>query len=160
MSDPASLPAKDVTALLRRVRQTRDFRADPVPEDALLDILDVARWTGSVSNSQPWTFIVVTDSEARRKMAEAAPYTAHIGVAPVVIVIAHDDSGNLETDNYDEGRLTERIMTAATAHGLACGLARADGPAGGRRRHRNHTRTRPRRGGDRAACTVASHRPA
>jgi nitroreductase len=125
MSDPASLPAKDVTTLLRRVRQTRDFRADPVPEDALLDILDVARWTGSVSNSQPWTFIVVTDSEARRKMAEAAPYTAHIGVAPVVIVIAHDDSGNLETDNYDEGRLTERIMTAATAHGLACGLARA-----------------------------------
>jgi nitroreductase len=125
MSDPASLPAKDVTTLMRRVRQTRDFRPDPVPEDALLDILDVARWSGSVSNKQPWTFILVTDAESRRKMAEAAPYTGHIGVAPVVVVIAHEDSGNVETDNYDEGRLTERIMAAAAAHGLASGLARA-----------------------------------
>jgi nitroreductase len=125
MSDPASLPAKDVTTLLRRVRQTRDFRPDPVPEEALLDILDAARWSGSISNKQPWTFILVTDAESRRKMAEAAPYTGHIGVAPVVVVIAHEDSGNVETDNYDEGRLTERIMAAAAAHGLASGMARA-----------------------------------
>ncbi len=125
MPDPDStLPAKHVTALLRRVRQTRGFRPDPVPEDALHDILDVARWTGSISNKQPWTFIVVTDPETRRKMAEAAPYTGHIGVAPVVIVVAREIV-NEETDNYDEGRLTERIMAAAAAHGLASGMARA-----------------------------------
>jgi nitroreductase len=125
MTDQRSAtPAEDLTRVVKRVRQTRDFRPDPVPEDALRDILDVARWTGSVGNRQPWTFIVVTDPETRRKMAEAATYTQHIGVAPVVIVVALEPKG-VETDNYDEGRLTERIMIAATAHGLSCGLGRA-----------------------------------
>lgn len=119
-------PPGSITRTLRRVRQTRDYRSDPVPEDALLDILNVARWTGSVSNTQPWTFIVVTDAETRRRMAEAAAYTAHVGVAPVVIVVAREPKGP-ETDNFDEGRLAERIMIAAAAHGLSAGLARARG---------------------------------
>lgn len=110
--------------MLRRVRQTRDYRPDPVPEDALLDILNVARWTGSVSNTQPWKFIVVTDPETKRKMAAAAPYTSHIGVAPVVICVAREPKGS-EIDNFDEGRLAERVMIAAQAHGLSSGLARA-----------------------------------
>lgn len=113
-----------VIRLMRRVRQTRDFRPDPVPEDALHDILEAARWTGSVSNSQPWTFIVVTDPETRRRMAEAATNTPHIGVAPTVIVVALEPRST-ETDNFDEGRVAERIMIAAAAHGLSSGIGRA-----------------------------------
>ena len=123
-SDENPCPPTAVTRILRRVRQTRDYRPDAVPEEALLDILDVARWTGSVTNTQPWKFIVVTDPETRRKMAEAAPYTAHIGVAPVVICVAREPKGS-EIDNFDEGRLAERVMIAARAHGLSSGLARA-----------------------------------
>jgi nitroreductase len=117
--DPTAL-----TRVVRRVRQTRDFRPDPVPQDVLTDILQVARWTGSVSNRQPWTFIVVTDAETKKKMAELAPNTPHIGVAPVVIVLAWQ-TGGAETDSYDEGRISERIMIAAEAHGLASGIGRA-----------------------------------
>jgi len=124
MSTEHPCPPEAVTRTLRRVRQTRDYLPEPVPEDALLDILDVARWTGSVSNSQPWKFIIVTDAETKRKMAEAAPYTAHIGVAPVVICVARERKG-VEIDNFDEGRLAERVMMAAHAHGLRAGLARA-----------------------------------
>lgn len=122
-NDP-TCPPTEITRTLRRVRQTRDYRPDTVPEDALLDILNVARWTGSVTNTQPWTFIVVTDPATKQQMAEAAPYTAHIGVAPVVVCIAREPKGS-ETDNFDEGRLAERIMIAAQAHGLSSGLARA-----------------------------------
>jgi nitroreductase len=113
-----------VTRLLRRVRQTRDFRPDPVPENALLDILDVARWTGSAGNRQPWTFILVTDAATRRAMAEAAPNTPHIGVAPLVVAVAVERRSP-DLDNFDEGRLAERIMIAAAAHGLASGIGRA-----------------------------------
>jgi nitroreductase len=123
-TDENSCPPTEVTRVLRRVRQTRDYRPDPVPEDVLRDILDVARWTGSVSNTQPWTFIVVTDPETKRQMAKAAPYTAHIGIAPVVVCVAREVKG-LEIDNFDEGRLAERVMMAAQAHGLSSGLARA-----------------------------------
>lgn len=113
---------------MRRVRQTRDYRPDPVPEDALRDILDVARWTGSVSNSQPWTFVLVTDANVRREMAEAAPNTPHIGVAPMVVVLVMEPKSP-ETDHFDEGRIVERIMIAAGAHGLDSGIARARGEA-------------------------------
>lgn len=125
----AECPAPtQVTRLVRRVRQTRDFRSDPVPEEVLLDILDVARWTGSVSNRQPWTFVVVTDAETRRRMAQAATNTPHIGIAPAVVVVVMEPKGP-ETDNFDEGRLAERIMIAAEAHGLASGIGRASGDA-------------------------------
>jgi nitroreductase len=123
--DPAA-----VSRLLRRVRQTRDFRPDPVPVAALRDVLDVARWTGSAGNRQPWTFVVVSDPATKRSMAEAATNTPHIGIAPVVIVVATEPRG-VETDNFDEGRLAERIMIAAAAHGLASGIGRASGDAQG-----------------------------
>jgi nitroreductase len=110
--------------LLRRVRQTRDYLARPVPEAALQAILEVARWTGSAGNRQPWTFVVVTDQATRRAMAEAAPNTPHIGVAPAVIAVVMEPMGET-SDNFDEGRVAERIMIAATAHGLACGIGRA-----------------------------------
>lgn len=130
MTDPpsAGLEPRAVTRLLRRVRQTRDFRAEPVPEAALRDILDVARWTGSAGNRQPWTFIVVTDPATRRAMADAATNTPHIGIAPVVVVVATEPR-RTETDNFDEGRLAERIMIAAEAHGLDAGIGRASGAA-------------------------------
>lgn len=124
MSTTQACPPETITQTLRRVRQTRSFRPDPVPEEILRDILDVARWTGSVSNTQPWRFILVTDPETKRRMAEAAPYTAHIGVAPVVVCIAREMKG-VELDNFDEGRIAERIMIAAEAHNLSSGLARA-----------------------------------
>lgn len=118
------VPAAAAVDLLRHVRQTRDFLPDPVPEDALHGILEAARWTGSVSNRQPWTFIVVTDRETKRRMAEAAPNTPHIGIAPAVIAVAFDPAA-IETDNFDEGRLAERMMIAAAAYGLSAGLGRA-----------------------------------
>ena len=118
------------TRLLCRVRQTRDFRPDDVPVAALRDILDVARWTGSAGNRQPWTFVVVSDPATKRSMAEAATNTPHIGIAPVVIVMATEPRG-VETDNFDEGRVAERIMIAAAAHGLASGIGRASGDAQG-----------------------------
>jgi nitroreductase len=57
-------------------------------------------------------------------MAAAATNTPHVGVAPVVIAVAMQPMGET-SDNFDEGRLAERIMVAATAHGLACGIGRA-----------------------------------
>ena len=122
--DPASPEPSAVTRLVRRVRQTRDFRPDHVPDAALRDILDVARWTGSAGNRQPWTFIVVTDAATKRAMAEAAPNTPHIGIAPVVVVVATEPR-SADQDHFDEGRLAERIMIAAEAHGLDSGIGRA-----------------------------------
>jgi nitroreductase len=120
---PGPVAPGSVTRVIKRVRQTREFLPTPVPEGVVHVILDVARWTGSAGNRQPWTFVVVTDPAVKARMAEVAPYTAHIGIAPVVIAIVLEPR-TPETDHFEEARLTERMMIAATAHGLACGLAR------------------------------------
>ncbi len=116
--------------LLRRLRAVRDFRPDPVPQAALDDMLEVARWTGTASNRQPWEVVVVRDREMLRRLAELDGYAKHLAGAPLGIVLVM--AGRLEEqETYDEGRLAERIMLAAAAHGLgSCiGWLRGEAPA-------------------------------
>jgi nitroreductase len=119
---PAEIGTGGVRAL-KRVRQIRDFRPDPVPNHLVDEILDVARWTGSASNRQPWRFIVIRDSETRRRIAEiGAPSTTHVGKAPLALAVVMD--GDSEVRNaYDEGRVSERILIAAEMLGLGAGIA-------------------------------------
>jgi nitroreductase len=114
---------KAVARLLRRVRQIRDFRPDPVPEDLLTEILDVGRWTGSASNKQPWQFIAIRDAELRRQIADiGAPSTNHVRKAPVAIAVVMAGDSEVR-DAYDEGRVSERMLIAAEVLGLGAGIA-------------------------------------
>lgn len=116
------LSAEDITSFLRSLRQTRRFRPDPVPEDVLNDILEVARWTGSAKNVQPWHFIVARDPDTLRALSELGNYTKFIAGVPMAIAVVLDNT-NPRTEWYDEGRVQERMMLAAHAHGLGSGTA-------------------------------------
>lgn len=117
---PTSAETTDFTQQLRGLRQTRRFTDQPVPEDVLADLLEVARWTGSSKNTQPWHFIVVTDPATRQVMAESGEYAGFLAGAPLVIAIGMKGE-RPRRESYDEGRVTERIMLAAAAHGLGSG---------------------------------------
>lgn len=106
---------------MRQVRSVRTFRLDPVPEGQLTDILEVARWTGSGMNRQPWSFVVVRERATLQAIAEASPNTRHVAGAAAAIVIVMD--GEMpEIEAFDEGRVAERILVAATALGLASAI--------------------------------------
>jgi nitroreductase len=111
---------KDRIAFLRGLRAVRSFRPEPVPQEALDDILQVARWSGSASNRQAWSFLVIRDREILRRMAEISGGNArHAANAPLAIVLVLDgDPERVIHETYDDGRLAERIMLAAAAHGL------------------------------------------
>ena len=81
------------------------------------DILEVARWSGSASNRQPWELVVIRDKETLGALASVEGYASHLAGAPmgIVLVMAGERP---EQETYDEGRLAERIMLAALAHGL------------------------------------------
>lgn len=111
---------------LRRTRQIRGFTDEPVDEADLGAILEVARWTGSSENRQPWLFLVVRDAAARRRIAEVAPYARHVGNAPLAVAIVMNGE-DVEEVAYDEGRVAERILIAASALGLGAGIGWADG---------------------------------
>ena len=108
------------TRQLRSLRQTRQFTDQPVPGDVVEDILEVARWSGSSKNTQPWHFVVVTDRDTRQKLSEAGQFAGFLKGAPLVIVFAMAGS-NPRSEPYDEGRVTERVMLAADAHDLGSG---------------------------------------
>jgi nitroreductase len=103
--------------LLRDLRAIRQFRPDPVPQTVLDDIYEITRWTGSAKNLQPWNLIVVRDRATLDQLSELEGYAKHLAGAPLGIVLVMDGD-NEEFATYDEGRLAERIMLAAAAHGL------------------------------------------
>ena len=50
--------------LVKTRMSVRKFRPDPIPEDTINKILEVA-WAMSGANSQPWEFVVVTDPDQK-----------------------------------------------------------------------------------------------
>jgi nitroreductase len=105
-------------AFLRGLRAVRTFRPEPVSREALDDILSVARWSGSASNRQPWAFVVISARETLDTLSTKG-YAGHLASAPLAIALVMDgEEGRQEHEIWDEGRLAERIMLAAAAHGL------------------------------------------
>jgi nitroreductase len=113
--------SRDRISFLRTLRAVRSFRPDPVPKEAVDDILEVARWSGSASNRQPWEIILVRDRDTLRSLAEVDGYAGHLAGAPLGIVLVMA-GGRAEQETYDEGRLAERIMLAAHAHGVGSSI--------------------------------------
>jgi nitroreductase len=113
--------AIDCISLLRTLRAVRSFRPDPVPQDVVDDVLEVARWSGSASNKQPWEILVVREPDTLRSLASVGGYAGHLACAPlgIVLVMAGERP---EQETYDEGRLAERIMLAAHAHGVGSSI--------------------------------------
>jgi nitroreductase len=67
----------------------RGYRDTPVPEDALLKVLEAGRNAPSACNNQPWFFIVVRSLPARKKLGTAYPRDWLIG-APIIIAVCAD----------------------------------------------------------------------
>ena len=113
--------AKARIAFLCGLRAVRSFRPDPLPREIVDDILEVARWSGSASNRQPWEIVVVRDRGTLGALADVRGYANHLAAAPLgmVLVMAGERP---EQETYDEGRLSERIMLAAWAHGVGSSI--------------------------------------
>ena len=114
--------AQATTRELRRVRQARLYKPDPVPPDALQELLEVARWTGSSRNTQPWKFIVITDKDQLRQISQVRTPINWVADAPLAIAIVLDGA-NETSEAFDEGRITERLLIGARLLGLGGGTA-------------------------------------
>ncbi|MGC4191341.1 MAG: nitroreductase family protein [Thermomicrobiales bacterium] len=127
-----SIAPAEVSRFLRGLRQRRTFTADPIADDVLQDILEIARWTGSAKNSQPWHLIVVRDKATLEQLATCGQFAGFLQSVDVAIVIALHGYARL-AEVYDEGRLSERIMLMADAYGLGSGTGWFSDEAGQKR---------------------------
>src|SRR5579859_6884483 len=110
------MPAMDttITSFLRSLRAVRRFSDRAIPDDVLLAILDVARWTGSSKNSQPWHVLVVRDRATLQTLATCGQFAGHLAGAQAAVVLIMRD-GN---QRFDEGQLAHSVMLTAWAHGV------------------------------------------
>jgi nitroreductase len=114
--------------LIRGLRAVRQLRSDAVPDDLLHDILEVARWSGSAGNRQPWEFLVVRDRAMLKQLSSIEGAVAgHLATAGLgIAIVMHPEVPDL--DGYDEGRAAERILLAARALGLGAAVGHFTGP--------------------------------
>jgi nitroreductase len=71
--------AASLARLLGRRFSCRGFRADPVPHDTILRILDLAQRTASWNNVQPWS-VIVTEGEGTERFRREL--LAHVESSP------------------------------------------------------------------------------
>ena len=108
---------------MRKVRQSRAFTGEPVTEEQLRQLLEVAQWTGSSQNTQPWHFIVIQDRGLLDKVSQVRGESIRWAAsAPLAIALVITAKGEI-SGAFDEGRVTERLMIAARLLGLGAGTA-------------------------------------
>lgn len=57
---------------MRTRRSVRQFSPEPIPLDVVRSCIEAAAQSPSGANKQPWTFVLVTDPELKRRIREAA----------------------------------------------------------------------------------------
>ena len=83
----------DLTEALRTNASIRDFTDEPVPDEVVAELLEVARFAPSGGNRQPWRVAVIRDRALRRQLADLcgpvwSEYLAEgmTGVAPFNVI--------------------------------------------------------------------------
>ncbi len=126
---------KELHTFLRTRRSMRRFRADPVPESVIGEILATATFAPSAHNRQPWRFVVVTQSAVKTRLGQAvtgkmradmqaegasqaeiekraATSLRRMDEAPVVIVLCRDKT-DVRVDTYEEALMGIQSTAAA-----------------------------------------------
>jgi nitroreductase len=122
--------AMDVMLAVTSRREVREYLDRPIPDDALLRILEAGRMSGSSKNRQPWRFLVVEDPQQREQIAESVYAPDNVHGAAAVIAIAVRGKG---PTSFDAGRAAQNMMLTAWNDGIgACPNGIADAEAIGR----------------------------
>ncbi len=112
----------DALEVVRKVRQVRQYEPGEVSDDDLNTILEIARWSGSSRNTQPWRFVVVRDKDTLKKLSDLRPNITWVADGALAIALVFPGENEVH-EAYDEGRVSERIMIAAQMLGLGAGTA-------------------------------------
>ncbi|MEM3695109.1 MAG: nitroreductase family protein [Candidatus Bathyarchaeia archaeon] len=108
----------DVFEAVQRRRSIRAYNSTPVPKDKLMKILEAARLAPSAGNVQPWHFVIVTNYEKRRRIAESGRFARFLAEAPIVIVGCGDDRASPRWHVVDVAIAMQNMVLTATSEGL------------------------------------------
>lgn len=108
----------DVSDAIRTKRAVRQFKPDPLPDEAVRAILNAGRRAQSSKNTQPWRFIAITDRETLEKLSRLGTYAGHLAGAPLAIAILTPDPTSRWSVEFDAGQAAAYMQLAAWELGI------------------------------------------
>jgi nitroreductase len=76
----------DVFEAISTRRSVREYSSRAIPAEVMERMCQALRYAPSACNFQPWRFILVTEAELRRQVAQAANGQTWMAEAPVTVV--------------------------------------------------------------------------
>jgi nitroreductase len=111
----------EIIDILLSRRSIRQFMADPVDQETLILLLKAAMSAPTACNSQPWEFIVVTQTEVLDQIRSKMLFARYNAAAAIVVcgnVKIANNSAAREHWVQDCSAATENILIAAAGMGL------------------------------------------
>ena len=118
----------DVFEAIQSRRSIRFFKQEPIPEDAMIKLIAVARCAPSAANRQPLEYIIVTGRDRNNMVFDQLGWAAYVrpkrnppaDKRPVayIIVIINKHHALTEFAPVDAAAAIENILLAARALGL------------------------------------------
>jgi len=102
--------------VIKKRRSIRHFKSRPLSKSTLKRIFEAVRLAPSASNLQPWLFIVITDSELKKKIAKACYDQMFMAEAPIIIAAFEDKQAPWYKVNVSIAM--SQLILAATNEGL------------------------------------------
>src|SRR5659263_104250 len=75
---------------IKERRSIREFTGEAVSEEDLTTLVEAAIWAPSGKNNQPWRFVILTDEEVRKNIADLTLYRHIVANCQSLIVVFLD----------------------------------------------------------------------
>jgi nitroreductase len=109
---------------VRTKRAVRAFAATPLPEEAVVAILNAGRRAQSSKNTQPWQFVAVTERETLRRLSQTGDFAGHLaGAALGVVLVAPEEPDRRDWLMFDLGQAAAYMQLAAWDLGIGSAIA-------------------------------------
>lgn len=108
----------NVIEAIRRKRAVRSYTEQPLPQEAVEQILYAGRRAQSSKNSQPWQFIAIRDRETLTALSTMGNYATYLPQAALAVAIVTPDPIAHYWVMFDAGQAAAYMQLAALELGV------------------------------------------